>query len=46
MNDVQIGLPYDMLYADLFNSIYQKSNNEKMTSPKEVDFTRFFDDKY
>ncbi len=35
MNDVHNEHPYDMLHVDLFNSIYQKSNNEKMTSPKE-----------
>ncbi len=31
MNDVHIGQTYDMLHVDFFNSIYQKSNNEKMT---------------
>ncbi len=29
MTNVHIEQPYDMLLADLFNNIYQKSNNEK-----------------
>ncbi len=45
MNDVHIGQTYVMLYVDLLNSIYQKSNNEKMTSPKDTDFTLFLDGK-
>ncbi len=45
MNDVHIEQPYDMLHVYLFNSIYQKSNNEKMTSPKDTDLTLFLDDK-
>ncbi len=43
--DVHIEQSYDMLHVDLFNSIYQKSNNEKMTSPKDTDLTLFIDDK-
>ncbi len=39
MNDVHIGQQYDMLHVDLFNSIYQKSNNEKIKSPKDIDLT-------
>ncbi len=45
MNDVHIGQPYDMLHVNLFNSIYQKSNNEKITWPKDTDLTVFLDDK-
>ncbi len=40
MNDVHIEQPSDMLHVDLFNSIYQKYNNEKDTH-----LTLFFDDK-
>ncbi len=36
--------PYDMVHVDLFNSIYQMSNNDKMT-PKDTDLTLFLDDK-
>ncbi len=46
MNDVTIGQAYDMLHVDLFNSIYQKSNNEKIMSPKDTDLTLFLDDKW
>ncbi len=45
MTDVPIEQPYDMLHADLSNSIYQKSNNEKMTLPKDTDLGLFRDDK-
>ncbi len=30
-----------MLHVDLFNNICEKSNNEKMTSPKETNVTLF-----
>ncbi len=30
-----------MLHIDLFNSKYQKSNNEKMKYPKDTDLTLF-----
>ncbi len=36
MNDIHIGQPYDTLNVDLFNSIYQESNNEKIMSPKDT----------
>ncbi len=36
---------HDKIHFDLFNNIYQKSNNEKMTSPKHTDLTLFLDDK-
>ncbi len=42
---MHIDQPYDRLHADLLNSIYQKSNNEKMTSQKGTDLTLFIDDK-
>ncbi len=45
MNDVHIEQPYDMLYIDLFIIIYQKSNNENITSPKDTDLTLFREDK-
>ncbi len=45
MNDVHIEQTYDRLHFDLFNSIYQMSNNEKMNSPKDTDGTLFLDDK-
>ncbi len=44
MNDLHIKLTYDTLHVDLFNSIYQKLNKEKMTSPKDTDLTIFIDD--
>ncbi len=42
---VHIEQTYDMLHVDWFNSIYEKSNNEKMTSPKDTDLILFLDDK-
>ncbi len=45
MNYVHIEQPFDALHFDLFNNIYQKSNNEKITSPKDTDLTLFLDDK-
>ncbi len=36
MTDIHIEQTHDMLHTDLFNSIYLKSNNEKMTSPKDT----------
>ncbi len=38
-NDVHIEQPYNTLHVDLFNSIYQMSNNEKITLPKDIDLT-------
>ncbi len=46
MNGVHIEQPCDMLHVDLFSSIYQKSNSEKMMSPKDTDLTLFLDDKF
>ncbi len=43
-HDIHIEQPYETLHVDFFNSIYEKSNNEKITSPK-TDLTVFFDDK-
>ncbi len=37
--------PGDILHVDLFNSIYQKSYNVNMRSPKDTDLTLFLDDK-
>ncbi len=45
MTDTHIDQPYDMLYADLFNSIYQKSNNKIIMLPKNTDLSLFIDDK-
>ncbi len=45
MNDVHIDQVYDKLHFVLCNSIYEKSNNEKMTSTKDTDLTLFLDDK-
>ncbi len=36
MNDVHIEQPYDTLHVHLFNSIYQKSNNEQIMYPKDL----------
>ncbi len=44
INYVHIGQPYDLLHVDLFNSIFQKSNNEKITLTKD-DLTLFIDNK-
>ncbi len=45
MNDIYIEQAYHMLHVDLCNSIYQKTNNGKMTSPKETELTPYLDDK-
>ncbi len=42
---VHIGQTYDTLHVDLFNSICQKSNNEKMTLPKDTHLSRLLDNK-
>ncbi len=44
MNDVQIGQKYDTLHVDVFDSVGQKSNNEKITLLNHTDFTLFLDD--
>ncbi len=41
MNDVHIEQSYDMLHVDLFNNIYQKSNNDKI----HTNLTPFLDDR-
>ncbi len=45
MTDIHIEQSYDMLHVDLFNSIYQMSNNKKIMSPKDPDLTLFLDSK-
>ncbi len=45
MNDLHIEQPSDMLHVDLLYSICQKSNNEKVTSPKDTYLSLFLDDK-
>ncbi len=45
MTDIHIEQSYDTLHVDLFNIIYQKSNNEKIMLPKDTDLTLFLNDK-
>ncbi len=45
MNYVHIEQPFDALHFDLFNNIYQKSNNEKITLPIGIDLNLLLDDK-
>ncbi len=42
--NIQIEQLYDTLNNAFLNSIYQMSNNRKMTWPKQPDFTLIVDD--